>query len=328
MSDLLLQSAAEAACDCLAITEADDLLIVSNERQAVITAALAAAGAPRARSTEQLSFPTLTRHGEEPPANVAEAMARASVIFAPTTYSLSHTQARARATERNARIATMVNLSEDTFKRAIAIDYHELAATSRQLATALTRARRCRITTRAGTDVTLNLEGRDGISDDGNLQAPGEWGNLPAGEAYISPLETLAEGTIVFDGALAGHGLLNKPLTVTLNQGCAVNAEGEAADWLLETLDAGGPTGRLIAEFGIGTNPAAILCGQICEDEKVIGTVHIAFGMSASLGGLNQAAVHLDAMMLQPTVELDGQILLHHGRPTSGDSPSEQTLAD
>jgi len=317
MSDLALHCAAAAACDCLAISEVDDLLVVSNEEQEPIASALAAAGAPRARSAQHLSFPKLARHGEEPPAYVAEAMALASVIFTPTTYSLSHTQARARATERNARIATIGGVSEATFKRAIAVDYVELAATTRRLAEALTNARGCRVTTPAGTDVILILEGRTGISDDGNLQAPGEWGNLPAGEAYISPQETRADGTIVFDGALAGYGLLDDPVSVTLSRGRAVNAEGDAADWLLETLDAGGPTGRLIAELGIGTNPAAILTGDICEDEKVIGTVHIAFGMSASIGGDNHASVHLDGMMLKPTVELEGRLLLRDGRPAA-----------
>jgi len=315
MTDIALRRAAEAACDCLAISELDDLLIVSNKDQEPIASALAAAGAPRARSAKRLTFPSLSRHGEEPPTHVAEAMTQASVIFTPTTYSLSHTQARARATQRNARIATIGGVSEDTFKRAIAVDYVALAATSRRLARALTSARSCRVTTPAGTDVVLVLEGRTAISDDGNLQAPGEWGNLPAGEAYISPQETRAEGTIVFDGALAGYGLLADPLSVTLSRGRAVSAEGEAADWLLDTLDAGGPTGRLIAELGIGTNPAAILTGDICEDEKVIGTVHIAFGMSTSIGGANRASVHLDGMMLQPTVELDGQPLLLAGLP-------------
>lgn len=320
MSDLALRRAAAAACDCLAISEVDDVLVVSNDEQEPIASALATAGTPRARSVKNLIFPTLTRHGEEPPACIAEAMAQASVILTPTTYSLSHTQARARATERYARIATIGGVSEDTFKRAIAVDYVALAATTRRLAQALTNARSCRVTTPAGTDVVLVLQGRTGISDDGNLQAAGEWGNLPAGEAYISPQETRADGTIVFDGALAGYGLLDDPVSVTLSRGRAVNAEGDAADWLLETLDAGGPTGRLIAELGIGTNPAAILTGDICEDEKVIGTAHIAFGMSASIGGVNLASVHLDGMMLKPTVELDGQLLLRDGLTASDES--------
>jgi leucyl aminopeptidase (aminopeptidase T) len=170
----------------------------------------------------------------------------------------------------------------------------------------LTAAATCRITSPAGTDVTLTLAGRTAISDDGNLRATGAFGNLPAGEGFISPIETAGEGTIVFDGSIGGYGLLEEPLWVTLSGGRIVEAGGAAAPWLLSTLDAGGEHGRSIAELGIGTNPAARLSGNILEDEKVKGTIHLAFGTSASIGGVNVSSVHIDGMVLRPTVELDG----------------------
>jgi leucyl aminopeptidase (aminopeptidase T) len=145
------------------------------------------------------------------------------------------------------------------------------------------------------------------------LQPRAAWGNLPAGEAFVAPVETLGGGTIVFDGALAGYGPLREPLRVTLSGGRAVNADGEAARWLLDTLDAGGPTGRLIAEVGIGTNPRARLTGNILEDEKAVGTAHLAFGTSASFGGANVATVHVDGVLLRPTVELDDRLLIRDG---------------
>lgn len=172
------------------------------------------------------------------------------MIIAATTYSLSHTETRMAATRRGARIASMVNVGEETFARAMNVDYVELARAGRRIADALTAASHCRVTTAAGTDVVLELQGRTAISDDGDLTQPGAFGNLPAGEGYIAPIEVAGEGTIVFDGALADHGLLRKPLTVTLEEGRAIDAEGDRANWLLETLDAGGPTGRQIAELG------------------------------------------------------------------------------
>jgi leucyl aminopeptidase (aminopeptidase T) len=117
----------------------------------------------------------------------------------------------------------------------------------------------------------------------------------------------------VFDGALTGYGLLHEQLRVTLSGGRAVEAVGEAAEWLLGTLDAGGPTGRLIAEVGIGTNPRATLTGNILEDEKALGTAHLAFGTSASFGGANVSGVHIDGVLLRPTVELDGRPLIRDG---------------
>lgn len=118
---------------------------------------------------------------------------------------------------------------------------------------------------------------------------------------------------IVFDGSLAGYGLLREPVEVRLAQGRVTAASGPAGDWLLETLDSGGPTGRMIAEVGIGTNPAAIVTGNTAEDEKAIGTAHLAFGTSVSIGGENHAGVHIDGVVLEPTLELDSSPVLRRG---------------
>jgi leucyl aminopeptidase (aminopeptidase T) len=313
MSTAALRAAADFAASCLDVRRVDDVLVVCNEEQRSIADALAQSAEARAREVRTLVFPTLARHGEEPADFVADAIAEASVVFAPTTMSLSHTQARIDATARGARIATMPQITEEIFARAVPVDYAALKRDGERLAALLTAAGACRITSAAGTDIVLALEGRSGRSDDGNLQVPGAFGNLPAGEGYIAPLETVGTGTVVFDGSLATYGLLAKPLTVTVSDGRATDADGEAGAWLLRTLDEGGPTGRLVAELGIGTNPSATLIGNILEDEKVIGTVHLAFGMSASLGGANVSSVHIDGVMRSPTVELDGRVVMQDG---------------
>ncbi|TML10582.1 MAG: aminopeptidase [Actinobacteria bacterium] len=288
-----LTAPAEAALDCLGVGPADSVLVVCNDEQRVIAESLVAAATPRARAVTVLTFPALSRHGEEPPAEVAEAMARADVVFAPTSTSLSQTQARMEATRRGARIATLPTITEEIFTRALPVDYGGLKRKGEWLAARLTAASTARVTSAAGTEIVLSLGGRTGRSDDGNLQQRGMFGNLPAGEAYIAPLENVGDGTIVFDGSLAGYGRLT---------------------WLLQTLDAGGEHGRSLAELGIGTNPAAILTGNVLEDEKVVGTIHLAFGTSAGLGGVNVAGVHIDGLLLRPTVDLDGLLVLDDGR--------------
>jgi leucyl aminopeptidase (aminopeptidase T) len=212
------------------------------------------------------------------------------------------------------RIATLPTITEDIFARAVPVDYAELKRKGEWLAARLSEASAAKITSAAGTDIVLSLDTRTGRSDDGNLQQPGMMGNLPAGEGYIAPLETIGDGTIVFDGSLAGYGALTSPVPVSVEGGRAVEAETDAGQWLLETLDAGGEHGRSLAELGIGTNPAATLTGNVLEDEKVIGTIHLAFGASAGLGGAIAAGVHIDGVVLRPTVELDGARVLDDGR--------------
>jgi leucyl aminopeptidase (aminopeptidase T) len=311
-----LAVAAEAAADCLGVGGSDRVLVLCNQRERAVAEVLVTAAGSRTRTVRLLEYPTLTRNGEEPPDHVAEAMRDASVVFATTTYSISHTRARRAATAAGARIASMRGFNE-AFAQAMSVDYGLLRRDGARLAAALTTAESCRITSAAGTDVTLSLKGRQGTADDGNLRAPGAFGNLPAGEAYIAPLETVGDGMIVFDGGLADYGLLRAPLRVRLEAGSAVDADGEAADWLLSTLDAGGTHGRSIAELGIGTNPGAHLCGLVAIDEKVLGTGHLAFGTSASFGGVNQASVHIDGMIRNPTIDLDGRALVHP-KPQSG----------
>ena len=309
-----LSRAANAAVDCLGVGPADSVLVVCSGEQRTIADAFTAAARDRARDVTVVDLPPLSRHGEEPPAEIAEQMARADVVFAPTSTSLSVTQARIEATKRGARVASLPMITEAIFVRAVPVDYAELKRTGGWLADRLTAASIARVTSAAGTDILLSLEGRSGRCDDGNLQERGAMGNLPAGEGFISPLETVGDGVIVFDGSLAGFGLLSIPVRVTVACGRAVEADGEAGEWLLRTLDAGGEHGRSLAELGIGTNSAAILTGNVLEDEKVIGTAHLAFGTSAGLGGVNVAGVHIDGVLRRPTVELDGVRVVADGR--------------
>jgi leucyl aminopeptidase (aminopeptidase T) len=319
MADDRLSAAAAVAVVRLGTTGQDAFLVVSNEELRPIASAIAAAAGGVAASVRHVEFPRLSRHGEEPPDDVAAAMLEADVLALVTATSLSHTQARVAATRRGARVASLPDVTLDMFQRTVAVDYAQMEQVGDALAARLSGAERCRLTAPGGTDVELVLSGREGRNDDGDLAAPGAFGNLPAGEAYIAPVESEGSGTIVFDGSLAGFGLLHEPLRVTLEGGRAAAAEGgQAAEWLLRTLDAGGPNGRQLAELGIGTNPAAGMTGKILEDEKALRTVHLAFGASAGIGGVNTATVHIDGVLRDPTVVLDGVEVLRHGLLSGG----------
>jgi leucyl aminopeptidase (aminopeptidase T) len=310
-----LTVAADVVLNRLGISDGDGFLVVSNPQLVEIATELVEAARARTQNVRIEEFPPTSRDGEEPPDAVAKAMCRASAIAIVTRFSLSHTRARMAATQAGARIASMPAITAGIFARTIAIDYAHLELVGRALTRKLTHADICRVTAPEGTAVELSLRGREAICDDGNLLTRGAWGNLPAGEAFIAPLEGEARGTIVFDGSLAGCGLLDEPLRVELEQGRAVAAAGgAAAEWLLGALDAGGGNGRTIAELGIGTNPGAAITGVILEDEKAEGTVHFAFGTNTGFGGGNQASVHIDGLVREAQVELDGRPILRDGR--------------
>ncbi|MFA6506421.1 MAG: hypothetical protein WCT14_09995, partial [Treponemataceae bacterium] len=70
----------------------------------------------------------------------------------------------------------------------------------------------------------------------------------------------------------------------------------------------------VVAELGIGTNDKATLIGNLLEDEKVYGTVHLAFGSNATFGGTISAGVHIDGIMLNPTLTVDGRVIVRGGK--------------
>lgn len=314
MPDALLAAAAAVTVERLGVGERDTLLVVHDGQLAQLAEAVAQAGRARTERVRALPFAGTTRDGEEPPPEIAAAMLEATAIALVTTFSLSHTRARVAATDAGARVASMPGINADMFRRTLPVDYARMESIGRSLAAQLSEADRCRITGPGGTEVEISLRGRTGRSDDGDLRAPGSFGNLPAGEAYIAPVEHAGTGTIVFDASIATLGLLSEPLSLEVANGRISRAfGGTEAGWLLETLDAGGPNGRSLAEFGIGTNPQATITGEILEDEKVEGTIHLAFGTSAGIGGVVEAGVHIDGLVRRATVELDGRVVMRDG---------------
>jgi leucyl aminopeptidase (aminopeptidase T) len=159
--------------------------------------------------------------------------------------------------------------------------------------------------------LTLDLSGREGISDDGDLGAKGAFGNLPCGEGFIAPLS--GDGTLVAE-SLAPLGIGDEPATLTVNGGVLTAATGGLGPRYIELLRAHGELGTNLAELGVGTNDRALLTGNVLEDEKILGTVHVAFGASAGIGGTVSVPIHLDVVVLDASLDVDGRPVLDHGR--------------
>jgi leucyl aminopeptidase (aminopeptidase T) len=249
----------------------------------------------------------------EPPRAVAAAMAAADVVLAATIQSLSHTAARKAATDAGVRVGSLPGVTEEMLTRLMAGDLGEIRRRGWAIVTGLNRSAEARITCRQGSDLRIGLEGRMGIVDAGELGNRGAFGNLPCGEGFIAPVEGTSNGTLVIDGSIADIGLLETPVELTIRNGHLVEASGEDGAKLMEMLTAHGEDGTNVAELGIGTNEEAILTGNILEDEKILGTCHVAFGASRAIGGTVQVPVHLDCVLLEPTVELDGETIASGG---------------
>ncbi|MDO7907726.1 aminopeptidase [Paenibacillus sp. JX-17] len=297
--------------ECLALRSGESLLVVTDDDKRELGESLYEAGKEMGADASLMVMPVRSKSGEEPPKMVAEAMTRANVVVCITRYSLTHTQARKQAAAAGARLATMPGMTDDMFLNgAILADYQQVKALTERVTDKLTAATRVRIE-KEGYHLEFSTAGRNGVPSTGMYLEPGQSGNLPSGEAYIAPVEGTAEGQILVDGSVAGIGALSEPLLLTLQEGRLVSADGADGARLLDMLGDG--DGRMLAEFGVGTNDKARITGVVLEDEKVYGTIHVAFGSNNTFGGVITAGVHIDGVVKQPDVYFDEVIVMKQG---------------
>ena len=300
----------------LALQPGETLLVVTDDPTREVGELFYEAACAMDHRALIMQMPKGSVAGEEPPAPVAAAMKAADVALCPTAKSITHTNARIEAAAAGTRVITMPGITMDMLRDGAACaDYAQVERRTRQLTERLTHAKHARIE-KDGHVLELALTGRDGVASPGVYREPGASGNFPSGEAYIAPLEDGANGTAVIDGSMVGIGTLTEPMTVTIENGRltrieGADAQGPYAERLSVLFEQ--PENGTIAELGIGTNEAAKLCGIILEDEKLYGTVHIAFGTNTSFGGITKADCHLDGIILNPTLYLDDECVIRKG---------------
>lgn len=297
---------------CLAVRPGEELVVLSDPQRAVLGSVLGEAVAAAGARPVEVTLTPDPRRGTEPPRAVAAALLAADAYLAPCLPSLSHTQARKAATEAGVRGATLPGVTAELLARLMSADFDRLTQRSQAVADLLTDGDEARLSCPRGSDLRLDLTGRTGISDHGDLTAPGAFGNLPCGEGFVAPLD--GEGTLVAS-SVPGPGVVrDDPVLLTVAGGRLAEGEGVHAPAYLAQLDAHGLDGRHLAELGVGTNDHATLTGNILEDEKILGTVHVAFGASASIGGTVAVPVHLDVVVVDPTLTVGGTTVVDAGR--------------
>jgi len=177
----------------------------------------------------------------------------------------------------------------------------------------------------AGTDITMNIKGRNIEADDGNFSKPGSGGNLPAGEVFMGPVVGASNGLIVYDGSIAaakGEIVIKTPIKCMVKDGfvCEITGGSEAKKLLKTITEAEtrppqmakegkltdeqakqyAKNARNIGELGIGLNRLAKIVGNMLEDEKVYGTCHFAVGSNYEHDA--PALIHLDGLVKKPTI--------------------------
>lgn len=207
---------------------------------------------------------------------------------------------------------------------------HSFSAETRALSdyyhSALKDAKEVRIVSK-DTDLSFSVEGRHALVDDHVISDEdlknGDVGmNIPCGEVFVAPIETSANGQILFPTVvIPGFGKIND-LRLTFKDGKVVRYDARSgAERFGRFLSANTGEKDRIAELGIGTNPGAKFTGgSIIIDEKIYRTIHIAIGNNTgSYHGKNKASSHLDMIkdMSEGRMYFDGRLVMDNGVPAN-----------
>lgn len=257
-----------------------------------------------------------TDSGEVSPP-VAAAMLASDVVFTAVQTSITHTEATKAACARGGRVAALTQwVPEMLVAGGIEADFRAIEPLVLRVAAIWDAGETVRVTTAAGTDMTLDIGGRLGTPHaKTGVVRPGTFHPIPDIESPVSPFT--GSGVIVCDASIPylGIGLLEKPVTLTVEDGRVTSiAGGDAADVVRASWESlGDPNVYHLAELGIGMNPHCRLTGRMLEDEGVASTCHFGIGSSYTLGGDVKARCHYDFVLHDPTITVDGRVVMERG---------------
>lgn len=256
-------------------------------------------------------------HGEEPPETVRAAMQNCDVAFGATTMSMFHTKARSEGSKKGLRWVGMQDYELGMFETGgLTADFDEVEAVIRRVSKHY-QGNIFRLTTPGGTDITCSVEGRAPVFDFGTSRTPGSASFPPNAEVALGPVEGTGNGVLVFDGSIP-HPLINivdEPVVCQVVDGNITEITGgKDADTLREILESyNDPTVYNFAELGLGLNKHNKLCGRMAPDEGSFGNIHIGIGKNLNFGGNVDSTLHMDLVMLDVTIDIDGRKIMIDG---------------
>ncbi len=310
--DKKLYSAAERAVkQALRLRPREKFLLVTDMPKLDIAEALAYyAKEAGAETTTYLMTETL-RPIKEPTSIFKEMIRRASATVYMLEGRVEEKPFRGfmvAAGAKNGRICMMPGITRSMMERLVNIDFSEMDKFTKKVMRIMKDAEKVVVENPAGTHIEFSVKGRKWDNDNGNLSQKGKHGNLPAGECFTAPVEETFNGRIVIsliDDKL-GRGVME------FRKGKLIRFEGEGVEEVVKTIG-NDPTGKIIGEFGIGTNKGARISPNMLEAEKAFGTVHFAIGDSYGIG-LNKSRFHYDALVDKVTLTADGRKIAENGK--------------
>lgn len=305
---------------CAGVKKDEEVLIVTDTKNVKIAEIVASVAFEKGAEISICIMTLRKANGENPPETICNAMMKADVIFAPTTYSITWAEATRKAADKGgARVVSMPDYNEDILiSGGIEADFQAQEKFVEKMSSLLTCAKSARLTTQAGTDLIMELGTRKGNSEKGFCRKPGEVCGPPNIESNIAPLEETANGKIVCDASVIHPDIrkLDELIIFIVKNGFVVNIDGGGKSKIMKEIleDAKDPTVYNIAELGIGFNPKAKIKGFMTEDEGCLGTAHIGLGDNHTRQGNVVSPLHIDLVLKNPTLFLDNKLVIKNSK--------------
>ena len=310
-AEILLNVCAEAKKD-------EKILFVSDDTSAEIADIMWNFSKDRYPNIVMTRMHDRKMHGDEPPAIVADAMAKADVIFGITKFSMFHAVARRNACANGARFVNMADYSKEMlYEGGLFVDFEKQGAWMDRVSDVI-EGDTIRITTPLGTDITSSIKGRKTVRQYGRSLKPGATSSPPDIETAVGPVEGTSNGIAVIDGSIPfpGLGIITESIRLTVKDGILTKIEGgKQAEYLEKMLsDFKDPDVYNMAEIGFGFNDCSVFKSRMLEDEGVMGTMHFGFGNNISFGGSVGTNIHIDMVFTSPSVWVDGRHIMDKGQ--------------
>jgi leucyl aminopeptidase (aminopeptidase T) len=322
--DIMTQKRAHTIVDLAQVQKGDKVLILCDYTTAEVGQSLAAQVYNMNALPILTIIPVLKGHSDSAPKPIEEMGMQMDVIIAPMKYSIAHSPLRTDALKAGIRFMTPTDILKTLASGAFDADYYALRDNTMKLAELLTKAKTARVTTAKGTDLTLSIEGREGVALTGFCQK-GRLAAPPGMEGLCCPVEGTAEGKFICDVSVQGlppelgiyEKILDETIEFVVHDGLVkeINggAEARELDEYLKSMN--DPTVFNIAELGVGTNSALPGWDGTMLDEALQGGLHIGLGDNVCFpGGKVESTGHFDPVMSSITLELDGKAIIKNGK--------------
>lgn len=323
---------------CLYLNHDDELLIIYDESLTEFLPAFVDVVSESQLSTTWLSFPKqhqlayrrdLSRNAA--PLGIRTALAEAVGIITCLDGDRATSAVRADILSlprrAGSRLLHVPGISQEILRIAAATDFDGFAHNAKMLAEVMKAAHRVQLVTsdELGNEYALSVSMQQlevEPTSRGGMIPLGFWGNMPLGHIFFCPSPSSVSGMVCVNGSIPGLTIDGgESVILTFENGVLLRETGSSSvarsffDTQRQSAEARGDGAwNLFAEFGIGLNTAITsIVGNPIIDTRMYGTAYIAIGDNRIFGGTISSDVHLDLVIMHPTLLVDDHLVMDKG---------------